>query len=199
MAHPSDQHPIKSTRNISRYFIENRQVAWVLLLGTVIWGWYGYHHMPQRKDPSIPVRVAVAVTPWPGVPAAQVEQQVTRLVEERIGENSSVGPGTPADYGIRSVSLPGLSIVYLQLAENIKDTKREFSDIGLKLNALNGALPRGAGPIQYQSDFGDTTTIMLTVASPQIDRTEIALRARGVRQAIERIRQSVPASGTGRV
>jgi len=199
MAHRSDQSIVERSRNLTRFFVENRQISWVLLIGTAIWGWYGYHHMPQRKDPNIPVRIAVAVTPWPGVPAVQVEQQVTRLVEERIRANSSVGAGTPDAYGIRSVSLPGLSIVYLQLSENVKDTKREFSDIGLKLNALNASLPRGAGPIQFQSDFGDTTTIMLTVASPRIDDVEIALRARSVRQAIERVRRSAPTSGANRV
>jgi len=51
----------------------------------------------------------------------------------------------------------------------------------------------------YQSDFGDTTTIMLTVASPRIGDVEIALRARSVRQAIERVRRSRPSSVAGRV
>ncbi len=35
------------------------------LFGVVIWGIYGYFSMPQRKDPEIPVRVAVAACQWP--------------------------------------------------------------------------------------------------------------------------------------
>src|SRR5690349_3646506 len=133
MAHKTDPEIIQHTRNTSRFFVENRQIAWVLMVGTVLWGWYGYHSMPQRKDPDIPVRVAVALTPWPGVAAEKVEQQVTRVVEEKIAENQSIHPGTPADYGIRSVTLPGLSVVYVQLAETISDTSKQFSDINLKL------------------------------------------------------------------
>ncbi|HYA96547.1 MAG TPA: efflux RND transporter permease subunit, partial [Methylomirabilota bacterium] len=144
MAHQSDEESVKNSRNTARFFVEHRQIAWVLLVGTVLWGWYGYNSMPQRKDPEIPVRVGVAVTPWPGVRALEVEQLVTRAVEEKIAESSSIHPGTDADYGIRSVTLPGLSIVYVQLAENVTDTKKVFNDINLKLASLNGRLPQGA-------------------------------------------------------
>src|SRR5262250_262653 len=191
MAHKSDAEMIEKGSNTARFFVEHRQIAWILLIGTVLWGWYGYNSMPQRKDPDIPVRVAVAITPWPGVQAQQVEQLVTRPIEEKIAENSSIHPGTAADYGIRSVTLPGLSIVYVQLAENVTDTKRQFSDINLKLDALNGQLPQGAGPVQFQTDFGDTAALMLTVASPGLSDVEIAIRARSIQKAVEQARGSV--------
>ena len=73
---------------------------------------------------------------------------------------------SPSNFGIRSLSFPGLSVVYIQLDDNVKDKQKEFSDINLKLNQLNAKLPRGAGPIQFNSNFGDTAALMLTVASP---------------------------------
>jgi multidrug efflux pump subunit AcrB len=197
MAHKTDPEIIQHTHNTSRFFVENRQIAWVLMVGTVLWGWYGYHSMPQRKDPDIPVRVAVALTPWPGVAAEKVEQQVTRLVEEKIAENQSIHPGTPADYGIRSVTLPGLSVVYVQLAENISDTSKQFSDINLKLNDLSNQLPQGSGPVQFLSGFGDTAALMLTVASPRIDDVEISLRARTLRAEIVKVRSLKIARSVG--
>src|SRR5262250_3307400 len=191
MGHKSDAEMIEKGRNTARFFVEHRQIAWILLIGTVLWGWYGYNSMPQRKDPDTPVRVAVALTPWPGVQAQDVEQLVTRPIEEKIAENSSIHPGTAADYGIRSVTLPGTSIVYVQLAENVNDTKRQFSDINLKLDALNGQLPQGAGPIQFQSDYGDTAALMLTIASPRLSQVEIAIRARSIQKAVEETRTSI--------
>src|SRR5215468_3390552 len=112
MAHKGDAELIEKGSNTARFFVEHRQIAWILLIATVLWGWYGYNSMPQRKDPDIPVRVAVALTPWPGMRADEVEQQVTRQVEEKIAENQTIHPGTAADFGIRSVSMPGLSVVY---------------------------------------------------------------------------------------
>src|ERR1700688_4464703 len=188
MAHKSDRERIEHTRNLPRFFVEHPQVSWVLLIGVLVWGWFGYHSMPQRKDPDIPVRVAVAFCPWAGATARQVEQFVTRPIEDAVAENKTIHPGTASDYGIRSISLPGAAYVYVQLAENISDVKRQFSDINLKLNALNNQLPQGAGPISFQSDFGDTAALMLTIASPKADGVEISIRAHAIESAILSVR-----------
>src|ERR1700675_2583425 len=188
MAHKSDQDRIEKPHNAPRFFVEHPQVSWVLLMGVLIWGWSGYHSMPQRKDPDIPVRVAVAFCSWPGATAKQVEQFVTRPIEDAVAENKTIHPGTASDYGVRSVSLPGAAYVYVQLAENVSDVKRQFSDINLKLNALNPQLPQGAGPISFQSDFGDTAALMLTIASPKADQTEINIRAHAIQSAVESVR-----------
>src|SRR5499427_3485568 len=190
MAHESNQ-DISNRRSITRFFVEHPHISWMMLVAVLVWGWFGYTSMPQRKDPEIPVRVAVAACPWPGATAEQVEQFVTRRIEEVAAENKTIHPGTDADYGVKSISLPGYSFVYLQLDENVDDTKRQFSDINLKLNALNSQLPQGAGPIQFQSDFGDTAALMLTIASPRLSDVEIAIRARSIQKAVEETRQSI--------
>src|SRR4030088_1633979 len=176
MAHNSDQDRIEKNRNLPRFFVEHPQVAWVLLPGVLVWGWFGFYSMPQRTVPDIPVRVAVAFCSWPGATAQQVEQFVTRPIEDAVAENKTIHPGTASDYGIRSISLPNSAYVYVQLAENVSDVKRQFSDINLKLNALNSQLPQGAGPISFQSDFGDTAALMMSIASPQADQIEIDIR-----------------------
>jgi multidrug efflux pump subunit AcrB len=188
MAHKSDQERIEQTRNVPRFFVEHPQVSWVLLVGVLIWGWFGYKSMPQRKDPNIPVRVAVASCSWPGATAQQVEQLITRPIEDTVAQNKWIHAGTSADYGVRSISLPGYAYVYIQLVDNVDDLKRQFSDINLKLNALSGQLPQGAGPITFQSDFGDTAALMLTVASPKADSIEINLRSQSIQAAIRSAR-----------
>src|ERR1700675_1610823 len=188
MAHRSDQDRIEKTHNLPRFFVEHPQVSWVLLVGVLVWGWFGYHSMPQRKDPDIPVRVAVAFCPWAGATAQQVEQFVTRPIEDAVAEEKASHQSTASDYGVRSLSLPGAGYIYVQLAENISDVKRQFSDINLKLNALNSQLSQGAGPISFQSDFGDTAALMLTIASPRADQVEINLRAQAIQSAVEAVR-----------
>jgi multidrug efflux pump subunit AcrB len=200
MAHKSDEERIEQTRNAPRFFVEHPQVSWVLLIGVLVWGWFGYKSMPQRKDPNIPVRVAVASCSWPGATAQQVEQLVTRPIEDTVAQNKWIHAGTSADYGVRSISLPGYSYIYIQLVDNVDDLKRQFSDINLKLNALNSQLPQGAGPITFQSDFGDTAALMLTVASPKADSVEIDLRSQSIQAAIRSARANKkPAPSAKRV
>jgi multidrug efflux pump subunit AcrB len=186
---------ISNRRNVPRFFVEHPHISWIFLVGVLIWGWFGYTSMPQRKDPDIPVRLGVAACPWPGATAQQVEQYITRRIEDVAAENKTIHPGTDADYGIKSISLPGYSFVTIQLDEGITDTKRQFSDINLKLDALNAQLPQGAGPITFQSDFGDTAALMLTVASPKVDAIEIAARANSVEAAIRKARDAKQQNG----
>jgi multidrug efflux pump subunit AcrB len=188
MTHKTDTEIIAHTHNTSRYFVEHRQVAIVLLIAVFLWGWYGYTRMPKRKDPYIPVRVAVAACAWPGATAEQVEQLITRPIENAIAQNAYLQKPVSSDYAVRSLSMPGLSIVYVQLDESVKDTRKQFSDIQLKLAGVMPSLPQGASPIQFNSDFGDTSALMLTVASPKVSEVEVAIRARAIEAAIEQAR-----------
>jgi multidrug efflux pump subunit AcrB len=197
MTFKSDQDIVEQTHNLPRFFVEHPQISWMLLLGVLVWGWFGYRSMPQRKDPDIPVRVALASCPWPGATAQQVEQFITRRIEDTAAENKTIHPGTAADYGIKSTSIPGYSYVYIQLDESVNDVKKQFSDINLKLNALNSQLPQGAGPIAFHSDFGDTAALMLTVASPKAGPTELAVRSQAIQSAIRQVRELKTTSGAG--
>lgn len=169
-----------SKRNIAQFFTQNRQIAWIILAATMAWGVFGYLNMPKRKDPDIPVRIALAITPWPGISADKIEQLVTRKVEQAVTGNSKVDR-------VESTTQNNISVVTVRLLDNIKNTQQEFQDIGQRLNQIND-LPDGAGPITWISDFGDTAALMLTVASPTVPDLEIDLRARGVQQAIQKLR-----------
>src|SRR5262245_44983495 len=177
MAHGhSDDEIVGRTHNTARFFTESRHIAWVLLLTTLVWGLYGYWRMPQRKDPDIPIRMALVLVPWPGIEAEKIEQLVTRRIEEKIGENARVEK-------IESNTRTGLTAIYITLIDGEKNVGKELDDIKLKLDGIHD-LPDGAGPIVFYKDFGDTAALMLTVASPKVTPTEIALRARSLEQAI---------------
>jgi multidrug efflux pump subunit AcrB len=186
MAHRTDTDYIQHERNTARFFVENRQISWILLIATVFAGVYGYTKMPKRKDPNIPVRVASVITQWPGAEAEQVEQLVTRQIESTIAQNPNIRAPVGGDFGIKSLSMPSLSIVQVQLSDTVKDSKKEFSDMNLKLNSLS--LPQGAGPIKFNSDFGDTAALMLTVASPLEDASAITIRVRAIEDGLTKVR-----------
>src|SRR6185295_5155352 len=122
--HQMKDETIMSKRNISRFFVEQRHITWVMLIGVCVWGVYSYKSMPQRKDPDTPVKTAVAIIPWPGVNAEKIEQLVTRKVEEKIAQNANVEK-------IRSISRTNVSVVYVDLDENFPGAQigKEFDDI----------------------------------------------------------------------
>src|SRR5215831_1718384 len=162
--------------SVARFFIENRHVSWVLLVGVIAWGIWAYAAMPKRKDPDIPVRQVAVVTPWPGQSAERVEQLVTRKIEERVAQNIRVSE-------ITSTTRAGLSVVYAEVDEQLAtDTGKEFDDIKVKLDGVTD-LPEGAGPIQFIKEFGETAALMLTVASPPANDTQLRLLAGQIAEA----------------
>jgi multidrug efflux pump subunit AcrB len=199
MEHKSNADLLKNTHNTARFFVEHPQVSWTALIALILWGLYSYTHMPQRKDPDITVRVAIATCNWTGATAEQVEQLVAKPMEDTISQNKFIHVPTAADYGIRSASYPGRAVVWIQLQDGLKDTREQFSDINLRLTQLQSRLPQGAGPITLQSDFGDTAALMLTVASPAADSAEIAVRAKEMQQIIVQTRARASENSMQRV
>src|SRR5947207_6521413 len=177
MAH--DQHETATGFNVARYFVEHRHISWVLFVGVLAWGVGAYQAMPKRKDPDIPVRQVAVATPWPGQSAERVEQLVTRKIEEKLAQNIKVSE-------IKSRSRAGLSVVYAEVDDRVTDTAKEFDDIKIKLDSLTD-LPQGAGPVQYIKEFGETSALMLTVASPRADGTQLELLAKAVEEKIGKI------------
>lgn len=180
--HKTDNWFIENVHNTARFFTENRQIAWVALVATVLWGIYGYLNMPQRKDPDLPSKSALAMCYWPGVSTEKVEQLITRKIEEKIAENVNVKL-------IKSTTRVGVTFVFVDIQEYIasEDVAKEFDDIKLRLDQIND-LPDGASKIIFVKDFGSTAALMLTIASPKIGDVQISLRAKSIRDELQKIR-----------
>src|SRR4030081_3736835 len=191
MTHAQNEQSTNEKQNLARFFLEQRHIAWVSLAVALLWGIYGLLKMPQRKDPDIPVRQVMIIVPWQGTSSEQVEQLVTRKVEQALASNQWVTE-------IKSASRTGSAMVQFELAEKGKyDRDKELDDVKIRLDAIPDP-PQGAGPILYTKDFGDTSALMLNVPSPPADPTQIAWIARSVRAAIQQVRSNLPAQSQPR-
>lgn len=177
--------------NIIQFFVTKRPIAWTAMVAVLAWGAYAYVVMPQRQDPIVPVVTGVIITQYPGAEAEKVEQEVTRKIERKVAEN-------PAVEYVKSISRPGVSIVYVELFETERNAELVWQDVRGKLGEITD-LPQAAGrPTQslLNKDFGDSVAVMLTLSSPPVSDLEIELRAKSIRGAIEEHRKQ-SASKTG--
>jgi hypothetical protein len=141
--------------------------------------------MPQRKDPDIPVRQAMIIVPWQGTATEQVEQLVTKKIEQAIALNQWVTE-------IKSSSRTGSGMIQFELAEKGKyDRDKELDDVKIRLDAIQD-LPQDAGPILYIKDFGDTAALLLTVASPPADASQVVWVSKLVETGIRQVRGDLP-------
>jgi multidrug efflux pump subunit AcrB/outer membrane protein TolC len=134
-------------------------VSAILAAMAVAVGIHAFLVMPRTEDPSITIRQGLVLAAYPGATSVQVEQQVTRKLEEHIFKFPEV-----RRQKTYSTSRPGLVTIKVELEENVRNADQFWAKLRFELlqTALT-ELPAGVrGPI-VNSDFGDTVAMLLAV------------------------------------
>src|SRR5262249_47755853 len=145
--------------NPIRSALKNRSVVLVLTGFALLLGIGALFTMPRREDPKITIRTGLVLARYPGASAQQVEDQVTRKIEERLFRDEEV-----RKLKTFSTSRDGVAVVNVELEEWVKDPDRFWAMLRHDLNELHATeLPQAVqGPI-VNSNFGDVVAMLLAV------------------------------------
>ena len=160
------------------------QVTIALTIMLVASGVYALLRMPRREDPKIHVREGIVAAFYPGASAAEVENEVTQKVEQRIFKIEGVR--REKTY---STSMNGAMFINLNLEDNLQDTEKFWSKLRLDMAELKKTdLPDGVeGPV-VDYDFGDTVAVLLAIHSDHYGYRELKDYAERIESVIRRIR-----------
>jgi multidrug efflux pump subunit AcrB/outer membrane protein TolC len=160
------------------------QVTIALTVMLVVSGAYALLRMPRREDPKIHVREGIVAAFYPGASAAEIENQVTQKIEQRLFKIEGVK--REKTY---STSMNGAMFVNLNLEDNMQDTEKFWSKLRLDMAELKKTdLPEGVeGPI-VDYDFGDTVAVLLAIHSDHYGYRELKDYAERIESGIRRIR-----------
>lgn len=179
--HSSTSNEIKSG-GLAQFFVEHREVSWLLLIGVLVWGALVYGKLPQQEDPTIPQRTAMLVTAFPGATASKVEELVTKPIERKVSELQSIEE-------IKSQSRPGVSAITIKMASaSSAFINQEWDKLRAKL--LEVPLPEGARTPFLNTDFGNTVTLLFALSSPPVTDAECIARANLIRDQLADMRGS---------
>jgi multidrug efflux pump subunit AcrB/outer membrane protein TolC len=155
--------------NPIRSALRNRSVVLVLTGFAVLLGIGALFTMPRREDPKITIRTGLVLARYPGASAQQVEEQVTRKIEERLFRHEEV-----RKLKTFSTSRDGAVVVNVELEEWVKDPDRFWAMLRHDLNELHATeLPSSVqGPI-VNSNFGDVVAMLLAVRGPTYGPREL--------------------------
>ena len=155
--------------NPIRSALRNRSVVLVLTAFAVLLGVRALMTMPRREDPKITIRTGLVLARYPGASAQQVEEQVTRKVEERLFRHEEV-----RKLKTFSTSRDGFVVVNVELEEWVKDPDRFWAMLRHDMNELRATdLPSTVqGPI-VNSNFGDVVAMLLAVRGPHYGPREL--------------------------
>ena len=118
-------------------------------------------NMPRREDPKITIRQGLVIAFFPGANSAQVEDQVTKKLEQYLFQYEEVDKSKTY-----STTKDGSVVVNVELTESVKQPDVFWSKLRHQLLISKQIdLPQGVkGPI-VNSDFGDTEALIIGLES----------------------------------
>ena len=136
--------------NIAEFSIRNSVVTWVVAIVFVGAGALAFQNLSRLEDPEFTIKDAVITTPYPGASAAEVEAEVTNVIEkaaQALGQLKLV----------QSRSSRGLSYVQVTMKDKYDKTAlpQVWDELRRKVGDSARNLPPGAGPSLVNDDFGD--------------------------------------------
>jgi multidrug efflux pump subunit AcrB len=156
--------------NFVKASLKYKQVTFSVLLIVFIFGVNSLLNMPRREDPFVTIPGGLIVAYYPGATASEVEDQVTRKLEEYLFQYAEVRKDKTF-----SVSSDGMVVVHIWLQDNV--TKPDIFWSKLRHQLLLGKaidLPQGVrGPV-VNSDFGDTESLIIGMESDAASYSEMS-------------------------
>src|SRR5579872_582112 len=137
-----------------------------LTLFALVLGCWGALHAPLDVFPEfVPTQVEIQ-TEAPGFAPQQVEELVTRQIENAV--NGSAGLAT-----MRSESIPGLSVVTITFADGV-DVHIARQGISERLSELGSSLPAGVGTPKLSPLVSSTMDLLkIGLVSDKVDAYEL--------------------------
>ncbi|SFQ41021.1 Multidrug efflux pump subunit AcrB [Roseivivax halotolerans] len=154
--------------SIARGAIDRSLLTWMLMIGCILGGLWGFATMGRLEDPAFTIKSAVVFTQYPGASADQVATEVSEPLESAIQQMSEI------DY-ITSSNKPGTSRITVQIQSTYDGSElpQIWDKLRKEVSDAQNQLPSGAGPSQVNDSFGDVYGIFYAVTAPGFSDAEI--------------------------
>ncbi|OOX30087.1 transporter [Vibrio parahaemolyticus] len=168
--------------NLAEFAIRQRKFVLFFIVLSVIAGIYSYFDLGKLEDPSFTVKTAVVVTLYPGASAEEVEHQVTDTVETKLQEMAELDR-------LRSLSRPGLSMVFVDLKEslNSKALPQEWDLLRRKVDDVKLQLPSSAQISVVQDEFSEVYGMLFSIHSTDAAPEELRRYAEELQRQIKAV------------
>ena len=144
--------------NIAEWSIRRSVITWVMTILFLVVGWISFNNLSRLEDPEFTIKDAVIITPYPGAAAAEVETEVSNVIEKACQEMGQLER-------VESRSSRDLSIVQVTMKDKYdkKSLPQVWDELRRKVNDYQRQLPPGAGPSIVNDDFGDVYGVFLAI------------------------------------
>ncbi|SFE60983.1 efflux RND transporter permease subunit [Roseivivax sediminis] len=146
---------------IARGAIDRALITWLLMLGCLLGGIWGFATIGRLEDPAFTIKNAIVFTQYPGASAEDVAREVSEPLESAIQQMAEVDT-------ITSSNKPGVSRIEVEVESTYggDELPQIWDKLRNRVNDAQGDLPEGAGPSIVNDTFGDVFGIFYAVSTP---------------------------------
>ncbi len=151
---------MKTKRTLIEIILHYKQPVIVATGVLVLIGIIALTQMPRDEFPQFEIRQGLIIGVFPGATSEQVEEQLTKKVENYLFQYEAVNKNKT-----HSVSKENLMVIYVEVQKKEKDPKAFWAKLQHGLNEFKEQLPSGVISLTANDDFGNTSAILLAVES----------------------------------
>lgn len=159
--------------------IENRKIMFFFVVLVILVGLYTYKILPKQEAPDISPQAALITTIYPGASQSNVEQLVTRKIEDEVSNMD--GYNESYSYSNNSVST-----VVVQYQYGV-DVDKTFNELRRKMDDLQSELPSEAYDIQVNTDLADTAGILIALSSENYSYETLSYYGKNITDELSQI------------
>lgn len=152
--------------SITSLALSRRTFSGVVLVGIFVYGLSLLVGYPSQENPEFTIRQAVVTTYFPGLSAAQVEDLITKQVEEEIRR-------IPEVEHIESSSRTGVSLIKVIVYDRYFELDNIWTDLRNRMADLVGQLPDGSRGPFVDDDFGRVAVASIALTGHGFDYAEM--------------------------
>jgi HAE1 family hydrophobic/amphiphilic exporter-1 len=158
-----DNHP----GSLLMFFLKHTRLTILMIVAIVLIGLFALFNLKIEANPEISQPIGVVQTFYPNSSPADVESQITKIIEEQLIGLSQLKELT-------SISSNNLSTITATFESNA-NTAEVIQDLKDAVSKIEGALPDDASNVEVlELDFNDTSIVSYSLTGPmtKLDLTE---------------------------
>ncbi len=162
------------------FFIRKKRLTLLVIIFLIFIGAFQIKNLPQEFSPEVEIPVGIIITAYPGASSLDVEEQITKKIEAKVGSLNGIKEiSSSSSFGSSSV------VVEFEAGSNLKDSLRDLRD---KADEAKNELPEDAlDPKLIEVNLNDQPILEFSLKGAAHDKLELKEFADDLQTEFEKI------------
>lgn len=159
--------------------IHERKVTFLLSIMIFVFGIYAYYFIPKQENPDTSSPTAQIITVFPGATAEEVEELVTKKIEDEVATLDGI------EY-MTSYSNPNVSVVIVTLNYKV-NYEEQWDNLRVGLDAIRPSLPSNVMDYDVNTDLTTSAGIIISLSGKDFTYEQLTEYALSYKESLEKV------------